>query len=64
MLKIIIANRTKAFSKGYVISKTKVKQNFLLLVIDCFKKSTLEAILRKVKKGCPKNKYDIILTKE
>ena len=36
MLKILIEKWTKAFSEGYVISKTKVKRNLLVV----FKKST------------------------
>ena len=39
MLKISIAKQTK---ERYVISKTKVKQNLLLVVIDYFKKVHLE----------------------
>ena len=45
---------TKAFGECYVISKTKVKQNFLVVVvIDYFKKAHLEQFQEKLKKRCP-----------
>ena len=52
-----------AFGEGYVISKTKVKWNLLVVVIDYFKKYTLSNSERE-KKGSPKKQYDTILTKE
>ena len=40
--KALDLNLTKAFSGPYIISKTKVKHNLLLVVIDYFKKVHLE----------------------
>ena len=48
MLNILIANWTKAFVGGYVISKSRVKQNFLV-VIDYFKNVHLERFQEKKK---------------
>ena len=41
---------TKAFGEGYIISKTKVKQNLLVVVIDY-----LEHLEQFQKKGVPRN---------
>ena len=54
MLKILIAKWTKALGEGYVISKSKVKQNYLIVVIDYLKKSIWSNSKRNQKKG-PKN---------
>ena len=45
--KALNSHCTKAFGEGYVISKTKVKQNFLVLVNDYFKKVHLEQFRKK-----------------
>ena len=51
---------TKAFCEGYVISKTKVKQNLLQVVIY-FLKSAFGAISWELNKKRSKNQYDTIL---
>ena len=50
MLNILTANSTKALGEGYVILKTKVKQNYLIVVIDYLKKKHLEQFQEKSKK--------------
>ena len=55
MLRILTAKWTKAFGKGYVISKTKVKQNLLVVVIDYFKEVLLEQFKEKSKKSVPRS---------
>ena len=63
--KILIAKWTKAFGEWYVISKTKVKRNLLVVVIDfTLQKCTWSNSERNQKKGVPKNNLNIILTKE
>ena len=53
---------TKAFGEGCVKSKTKVKQNLFVVVIDYYKKLHLKQFQEK-KKECPKKVYDTILSK-
>ena len=63
MLNILMAKWAEAFVGGYVISKSRVKQN-LLEVIDYFKYVHLEQFWEKSKKKVSTIQYDTILTKE
>ena len=60
--KALNSHWNKAFVEGYVISKSKVKQNFLVLKLitlkTCIKSNS------KRNKRCPKKQNDTILTKE
>ena len=60
--KAINSQWNKAFVEKYDISKSKVKQN-LVVVINYFKNVHLEEF-RKKNKRCLKKQYNTILTKE